>query len=404
MYSSRIVSWSVWFIISIFYAYQYILRIIPNVMMHDLMNQFNISATIFGQFSGVYYIGYALMHLPIAFLLDRYGTKFVMTICILLTVLGLLPIIFTNNWTLLLAGRILIGIGSSAAILGILKIVRIAFDEKMFTTMLSAAVVIGLTGGIYGNGPILYMSNTLGYKTVIEIFALIGIVLAFITYIIIPKEPSYTKKQGIIDNIKAIFANYKVVAICCCGGLMIGPLEGFSDAWGNAFLTQIYNLEANTTSYFLSMIFIGTFIGLPVLSYIADKTQSYLASSIVAGTCMFTIFVAMLYKILSVNGIAIGLLLVGACSAYQSLIIYKASTYVPEHLKGLTNGIANMIMMSFGYGFHSCIGAIASMSTNSYNSLIYGVSTIPIALFIGVIGLLLLVYQERRILTVSSAS
>ncbi|AIL64908.1 Major Facilitator Superfamily protein [Rickettsiales bacterium Ac37b] len=373
-------------------------------MMHDLMNQFNISTTVFGQFSGIYYIGYALMHLPIAFLLDRYGTKLVMTICILLTVIGLLPIIFTNNWTLLLLGRVIIGIGSSAAILGILKIVRLAFDEKMFTSMLSAAVVIGLIGGIYGNGPILYMCSALGYKAVIEIFALIGIILAFITYILIPKEKPYTKEQSIIDNIKSIFANYKVVAICCCGGLMIGPLEGFSDAWGNAFLTNIYNLEASTTSYLLSMIFIGMFVGLPLLSYIADKTQSYLASSITAGACMLAVFGAILSKSLSVNGIAIGLLLVGACSAYQSLIIYKASTYVTEHLKGLTNGIANMIMMSFGYGFHSCIGAVTNMYSASSHNLIYGVSIIPIALFIGVIGLLLLALQERRILVASSVS
>lgn len=403
MYSSRVVAWSVWFIISIFYAYQYILRILPNVMMHDLMNQFNISTTLFGQFSGIYYIGYALMHLPIAFLLDRYGTKIVMTISILLTVLGLLPIIFTNNWTLLLAGRVIIGIGSSAAILGILKIVRLAFDERMFTRMLSAAVVIGLVGGIYGNGPILYMSNLLGYKTVIEIFALIGIILAFITYILIPKEKAYTKEHGIIENIKAIFANYKVIILCCCGGLMIGPLEGFSDAWGNAFLTQIYDLDATTTSKLLSLIFVGMLIGLPLLSYIADKTQSYIASSITAGIGMVIVFIAMICKILSVNGVAIGLLIVGACSAYQSLIIYKASTYVPEHLKGLTNGIANMIMMSFGYAFHSCIGLVSSIyNANRSISLVYGISTIPVALFIGVIGLLLLVHQERRILASNS--
>lgn len=73
--SSRSLAWGVWIIASVFYAYQYILRVMPNIMLPDIMEQFGISAATFGQFSGVYYIGYSLMHLPIGIMLDRYGPK-----------------------------------------------------------------------------------------------------------------------------------------------------------------------------------------------------------------------------------------------------------------------------------------------------------------------------------------
>ena len=63
--TSRTLAWGVWIIASVFYAYQYILRVMPNIMLSDIMQQFGISAATFGQFSGVYYIGYSLMHLPI---------------------------------------------------------------------------------------------------------------------------------------------------------------------------------------------------------------------------------------------------------------------------------------------------------------------------------------------------
>jgi len=36
--------------------YQYILRVMPNIMIDDIMQQFTISAATFGQFSGVYYM------------------------------------------------------------------------------------------------------------------------------------------------------------------------------------------------------------------------------------------------------------------------------------------------------------------------------------------------------------
>src|ERR1700719_3201567 len=88
----------VWVVASVFYAYQYILRVMPNIMLDDIMQQFNINAATFGQFSGVYYIGYSLMHLPIGIMLDRYGPRKTMTGCILLTVMGLLPLIFAEHW------------------------------------------------------------------------------------------------------------------------------------------------------------------------------------------------------------------------------------------------------------------------------------------------------------------
>lgn len=98
MFISRKVAYSAWLIASIFYAYQCMIRIMPNIMLSDIMQKFNIDAAIFGQFSGFYYIGYCLGHIPIGIMIDRYGPRKVMSISILLIVLGILPILFTQHW------------------------------------------------------------------------------------------------------------------------------------------------------------------------------------------------------------------------------------------------------------------------------------------------------------------
>ena len=175
MSKSRFVAWTIWGVASIFYAYQYILRVMPNIMLDDLMQQFEMDAAIFGQFSGIYYIGYVAMNLPLGIMLDRYGPKKVMTGCILLTVIGLLPIIFTSHWAYPILGRFLMGVGSSAAILGAFKIIRMTFAEVHFTRMLSLSVSIGLLGAIYGGGPVSLLCQSLGYKDVIIIFAIFSV-------------------------------------------------------------------------------------------------------------------------------------------------------------------------------------------------------------------------------------
>jgi predicted MFS family arabinose efflux permease len=398
MFKSRAIAWSVWMTASIFYAYQYIIRVMPNIMLDDIMNQFHIDAAVFGQFSGVYYIGYSLMHLPIGIMLDRYGPKNVMSGCILLTVVGLLPILFAEHWVYPLVGRLLIGIGSSAAILGTFKIIRMAFAEKHFTRMLTFSVTIGLIGAIYGGAPVSYMCKTLGYKAVIEIFAMIGLALAVVTYVIVPKMES-TNQGSVTSNIKLVLTNRKVITICLLAALMLGPLEGFADVWGAEFLKQVYGYDSAVASYLPSMIFMGMCFGAPVLSLIAEKTGRYVAVIAGAGLVMLLTFAALVAKMLTVSTMTISFVCVGVCCAYQILAIYKASTYVPEHVAGLTTAVANMIIMIFGWVFHTVIGCVINAygGTKVASAFVYGIGVIPATLAVGVIGFLLIARTDQKI-------
>lgn len=399
----RVIAWSIWMVASLFYAYQYILRVMPSIMMTDLTQQFNIDAVLFGQFSGVYYLGYSLMHLPIGIMLDRFGPKKVMSGCILLTVIGLLPILFAEQWIYPLAGRALIGVGSSAAILGIFKIIRMSFQERYFSRMLSFSVMIGLLGAVYGGAPISYLCVMWGYKTVIELFAFIGLGLAVLTYLIVPHSQPETTSTSILSDVKAIFTNRTIMLCCCYAGLMLGPLEGFADVWGSRFFQQVYGFDTTLSNYLPSMIFIGMCFGSPVLSIIAEKTGYYWGTIIGAGAAMCFIFAAMIVDHLSVASINVALLVAGMCCAYQILVLYKVSTWVPERLAGLATAVANMIIMIFGYGFHSIIGYVINRNggTQEAQALIYGVGVIPIGLSLGVIGFFLLVSKRKERLSMA---
>jgi predicted MFS family arabinose efflux permease len=324
MSTSRKVAWCAWLIASLFYACQYVLRVMPNIMLTDITQKFNIDAAVFGQFSGVYYIGYCLMHLPVGIMLDRYGPKKVMSGCILLTVIGLLPIIFAEYWIYPIIGRVFIGIGSSAAILGAFKIIRMTFSEKNFTKMLSFMVVIGLLGAIYGGVPVNYLCDAYGHKTVVAFFAILGILFGGMTYVLVPDAAS-EHKTTVIADIKTVFTNGKVVLVCCLAGLMVGPMEGFADAWGSEFLKQAYGFDAKTANYLTSMIYIGMCFA-PLLSRIAEKTGAYIGTIASAGVVMLAIFTLLVTDALNSNGIIVGFLIVGICCAYQILAIYKAST------------------------------------------------------------------------------
>lgn len=451
--SKKAMAWAMWLVASFFYAYQYILRVLPNIVMNDIMTNFDIDATTFGQFSGVYYIGYSLMHIPIGILLDRIGPKKMMPIFILLTVLGILPLVCSQFWVYPIIGRFITGIGSSAAILGLFKIIRLSFKEERFTTMLGVSVTIGLIGAIYGGGPVFQMYSKFGFEYVIQMLMIIGVILAIITYFVIQNdnqgqtlvqneahnpvgnqqsaplsEPasSQTFFKDIFQDIFTVFKNGNVVTICVLAGLMVGPLEGFADVWGTEFLKQVYHFDDAVAASLPSLIFLGMCFGAPFLSLLAEKTNKYLTIILTSAILMALGFIAILSKILNVTSMSVIFVAMGILCAYQILAIYKASTYVPEKISGLTTAVANMIIMLFGYLFHTLIGKIVNSFTivdpsnaiigaainsktaveasstasaalvYSPDAFIYGISIIPTALAISALGFVMLIIRQRR--------
>lgn len=368
----------------------------PNIMLSDITTHFHIDATVFGQFSGIYYIGYSLMHLPIGIMLDKFGPRKVMTSCILLTVIGLLPLIFSDYWLYPLIGRAMIGIGSSAAILGVFKIVRMTFREQHFARMLGFSVMIGLIGAIYGGAPVSFLCQKLGYQAVIKIFIAVGLILSIITYLIIP-DGKIQQSFSILKSVNLILRNPKILCLCVFSGFMLGPLEGFSDVWGSEFLKEVYHLHAGTANYLPSLIYIGMCVGSPLLSYIAEKSGYYIGTVISSGFVMFLIFSLLLNRALSVTDISFSFIVLGICCAYQIIAIYKISTYVPEHIAGLATAVANMIIMLFGYAFHSVIGYVITINggIHDQNAYLYGISVIPIGLLIGALGFVIISCFER---------
>lgn len=404
---SRKHAYSMWFLVSIFYAYQYILRVLPNILMPQIMAEFHIDAVIFGQFSGLYYLGYVGAHIPLGMLLDRKGPKLVIPICVVLTVLGLLNLVFASQWLYPSLGRVLTGIGSSAAILGAFKVIRMGFPEEQFTRMLCICVSIGLLGAMYGGQPVHYLLKVFGWRETLIALSFVGVALAVLIFVLIPStQQSTTQSSSIIQDVQSIFKNYKVLAICLLAGLMVGPLEGFADVWGTEFLRTVYSLGDNLATSLPSFIYLGMLFGAPVLSLIADKTRAYFTIIILSAMIMGIGFVCILLKIGNITFLSILLSIIGVMCAYQILAIYKASTYVAEKLVGLTTAVANMIIMMFGYVFHSAIGFLMSRywdgtmlnDTPVYNAHAFSMSlsVIPCALFVGAVGFIWIVCVEQK--------
>ena len=99
------------------------------------------------------------------------------------------------------------------------------------------------------------------------------------------------------------------------------------------------------------------------------------------------------------------LLVIGFASGYQVITIYKAISYVNNNLVGLATAVSNMIVMVFGYFFHTGIAKIIDLCWNGtiiqgnpvYGTelLIKAISIIPVCLRLAVFGFIWLKSYDK---------
>jgi predicted MFS family arabinose efflux permease len=343
----------IWLLASLFYAYQYILRVILNIIAPELITKFNISITDVGQFGGLYYICYTLAHIPVGLALDRFGPKFVLPACIALTFTGTLQLICFDEWYYSTLGRVIVGIGSSASAIGLFKVASMYFSQEKSARMASLSIVIGLLGAIYGGLPLDFLLNKFGWNYVIYTFSAFGCLLALLLVLITPSSSSEeSASDNIFQDLKTVLFNKHIILISFFGGLMVGPLEGFADGWAKAFLCEAYQMTGDLASSLSSLMFIGMGTGSFFSAYLLEKYPDKHYEVIIA--CSFAMIASFLLLFTQAGGLYIALpalLVIGFASAYHVITIYKVISYVNSNLVGLATAISNMRVMVFGYFF-----------------------------------------------------
>ncbi len=392
-------AWVAWGVATFFYAFQYVLRVFPSIMMDDIRQKFSVDAQQFGDFSGAYYLGYALMHIAIGLVLEHKSPRWIIALSVALCSLGILPLIYMDSWMAAVIGRFLLGAGSSTAILGVFKVIRLNFPSHKFGTVLGFSVMIGLLGAIYGGRPVQGLVDSMGWMTVLYGFVIAGAILAVAILFLIPKRKNIEKVSShgsLKQDLKVAFKTPYVMTTALLAAFMVGPLEGFADVWGVSYLIQSYGFSKETASYLPSLIFFGMCFGSPFLAYIGERTRRYTFIVQVSALLMGICFIALLATTLPLWGIQASFFLVGILSAYQVLVMHINSMRVDSKYSGIVTAVTNMVIMSFGYVFHHLIGRIMNTywaGENVDGIRVYpieaydnGLMIIPLGLFLAFLG------------------
>ncbi len=268
-----------WLVVALFYFYQFLLQVTPSVLKPEIVRDFNCSSLEFGSLSAYFLYAYALMQIPVGLILDKKGPRWVMTIAAVVCSIGCY--LFAQSDTLAIAkfGRFLMGLGGAFGAVGCMKVASMQFESKYFSLMTGLAVMIGMSGALFGQAMIgAFINDSIDWRDVFTNLAMLGFAVSLLIAIAVsnhtyyePDNAEYETKLSLKEELMMVVSNKKSWFAALYAGLMYTPTLAFGELWGVPFLTEGHSISRAFAGKIVPCMFLGWICGSPLFGLLAEK-------------------------------------------------------------------------------------------------------------------------------------
>lgn len=349
-----------WFSLSLFYMYQYVLRVFPSITEHDLRADLLLSAVDFSTLGAVYLYAYGGLQVPLGVIVDRLGLKKVAVGAVILCILGAgLFYMSTILWQLQL-GRLLMGIGSAPVFMCALKICADYIPAGHRGLYMGITLTMGTLGALVSGNLVVSILDVMGWRLTILSIGALGFLIVFFIW---TNLPGYTKPADQelfnLDVLKAVFKNKIVYVYGILGLGFFSSLTVFADLWGTAYLAKRYGVPRSDAAAAAMSMYIGLAIGSLLLPwYFAKKNRVFTGIKVCATALAALLFALVSFPELPFVGAKIVLLLMGLFSGAIMLSFTGASLETTKETSGLTISIINTFNMFGGAILNQLVGIL----------------------------------------------
>jgi len=409
-----LIRWVVWSLAVIFYLYEYVLRVIPAVMVSELMQTFAVSASGLGLLTAFYLYAYAPMQLPVGMLMDRFGARRLLTFAAFICAAGSIMFGVSHSLNIASFGRLLMGAGSAFAFVGVVYVCSHWFEAKRLALLVGLANSLGMLGAASGQGPLSYVVDHIGWRQMWIYLGIFGLLLAVIIYFAIKKEPksapagqvAHESTNGILRKLKIVSSNPQSWINSVIALLFYATTVAFAGLWAVPFLMRVYGLPKEVAGFASSMIFIGWIVGGPLIGHFSDHIGKRKPMLLMfALICLGAMVGILLFNSMPVWLLYTLLFSVGFCQSAELLCYCLAVELNPPEAKGTAIALTNFMVFLAGaliqpiVGYFLDLGWTGQMLNNEriYSATDYKVAMIvfPATLLLSVIMTFFL--KEKRL-------
>ncbi len=285
--------WTIFTVLALMYILVYFYRVSLAVVAGDISRELGLTPQQLGSLSGVLFYVYAVAQLPLGPMIDRLGSRLVISGSGVLTAIG--GILFSQADSLAgaMTARVLIGIGTASVLMATFTVFSHWFSRQEFGRVSGFMVAVGNLGNLFATAPLALSVAAVGWR---NSFLAIGIVQIVVTVLVFgmvrdrppiadaPAAPAPgSEKTGMLAAWGEIFGTKDFWLLGAIAFAWYGNYLALQGLWGGPYLMDVLHLSREATGNVLMFTSLGFIAGSTVTDTVARRLFRSYKKTLLAG-------------------------------------------------------------------------------------------------------------------------
>lgn len=274
---STFMAWLVCLSAGLFFFYEFFQLNLFDVINEPLRDAFQLNASQLSFMSSTYLWADIIFLVPAGLILDRFSVRTVILSAMFICVLGTVGFATTQSFWLASFFHFLSGIGNAFCFLSCVVLVSRWFPPRRQALVMGMIVTLAFLGGTMAHSPLAYLNDHFGWRHSLLIDGAVGALLLLWIYAIVKDMPmgvaqSFVKTNtSLSDTLKVAIKNPQNLLTGIYTSCLNLPIMVLCALWGASYLQVVHHLSEMSASHVVSLIFIGSIIGCPLVGFLSDK-------------------------------------------------------------------------------------------------------------------------------------
>lgn len=357
---------SVWLPFALAYFLAYGLRNVNAVLAPELTRELSLTAAQLGFLTSVFFITFAAVQLPAGMLLDRFGSRRVHGVLLLVAAVGSALHALGTGFVELVVGRALMGIGFSVALMSAAKAFAQWFPHSRVPLAINMIMAMGGLGAMMAAGPVGWSLEYVSWRFILGSAAGVLVAAAAFLFFAVPERAESVPRQSLRQltaGVGTVFSNAGFLRLALTMGIVSSSHSAVQSLWIGPWLRDVGAMDRNGVMLMLTLFALASITGFALVGTIADtfirRGMRALTLYKIQTTIGIVIFALAAFSEGTAGVVLWGLyFLIGGGGA---LVLGTLARRFPAHLMGRVNTGTNVVLFSLAFGFQWAIGAVLDL-------------------------------------------
>jgi MFS family permease len=241
----------------------------------EAVERFSVSATVLASFVVVQVAVYALLQVPMGLLLDRFGSRVLLSGGAVLMAAGQLLLALTEDIGGALVARVLVGAGDAATFISVLRVVALWFPARRAPLFTQLTGLVGQLGQVASAVPVVAALHVAGWTPTFAGLAVVGVVAAVAALAGVRDAPAGEAPVrgggGVVEPLRAVLRRAGTWLGVSSHAVTQFPQTVFVLLWGFPFLTVAQGLTPVVAGALLAANVATVAVTGPVVGFLTGR-------------------------------------------------------------------------------------------------------------------------------------